>query len=200
MITVLGHLGTAAPEFVDLADLPQLLADEQSTTWVDIEAPGDPDKKLLTDVFHFHQLTIDDCWNEIVDPPKVDDYGDYLFIIAQAIDFQASDETLVTTELNVYLGKNYVVTSHHRPLPILGEVVEHCQRLPTVGKGPDWLCHTILDRLVDQLLPVVEAIDEEIAVLEDLALQGAGAPCACAGWLPLSAMWFHALAEATFRT
>ncbi len=173
MIKVLKGLGTATVQFADPSELPRLLADKQSTTWVDIEAPGEPEAKLLAGVFHFHPLTIEDCRNEIVDPPKVDDYRDYLFIIAQAIDFECTDETLVTTELNIYVGKNYVVTSHQRPLPVLDEVTEQCQRqLPLIGKGPDWLTHAIIDRLVDQLLPVVQAIDQEIAGLEDQALQG----------------------------
>jgi len=174
MIEVLAHLGTEEPKAGDPAKISELLCDDHGTTWVDIEAPGQPEAAFLSDVFHFHPLTIEDCLNELVDPPKVDDYKEYLFIIAQAIDFSASDESLATTELNIYVGKNYVVTVHQRPLPVLDDVAEHCKRqLPLVGKGPDWLTHTILDRLVDQLLPVVEAIDEEIAALEDQALQAA---------------------------
>jgi magnesium transporter len=172
MIEVLAHLGTEETKAGDPAKISELLRDDHGTTWVDIEAPGQPEAAFLSDVFHFHPLTIEDCLNELVDPPKVDDYKEYLFIIAQAIDFSASDESLATTELNIYVGKNYVVTVHQRPLPVLDGVAEHCKRqLPLVGKGPDWLTHTILDRLVDQLLPVVEAIDEEIAALEDQALQ-----------------------------
>jgi magnesium transporter len=173
MMKVLAHVGTERPDFVDPAEIPSLLADPHGATlWVDLEDPDQPEKAILSDVFHFHPLTIEDCFSEAFDPPKVDDYHDYLFIVAQAIDFSAQDDTLATTELDLYLGKNYVVTVHRRPLPVLGEVMEHCKRLlPLVGRGPDWLMHAILDRLVDQLLPVVAAIDEEIATLEDQALE-----------------------------
>src|SRR5579862_8604399 len=172
MIKVLAPLGTQMPELADPQTLPELLARPDKAIWVDIEAPDSTDAAVLRDLFHFHELTIEDCLNSAVDPPKVDDYGDYLFVIVQAIDFSVSDEVLVTTELNLYVGKNYLVTVHQRPLPVLDQVVGHCRRqLPLVGRGPDWLTHTILDHLVDQLLPVVEAMDEEIAALEDQALE-----------------------------
>lgn len=172
MLKALAHLGSDHPEFVDPGQLAELLADRNATTWLDIEAATESEKAILSDVFHFHPLTIEDCFSEAFDPPKVDDYRDYLFIVAQAIDFSVQDDTLATTELDLYMGANYVVTVHRGPLPVLGEVMNHCQRqVPLVGRGPDWLVHAILDRLVDQLLPVVEAIDEEIATLEDKALE-----------------------------
>jgi magnesium transporter len=171
MINVLSHRGSDAPEFVDPAGLTALLAEEDVLVWVDIEGRDEADTAVLTDVFHFHPLTVEDCTNETFDPPKVDDYVDYLFIVAHAIDFSSGDDTLSTTELDLYLGKNYVVTVHQRSLPVLGEVVDQCCRqLPLLNKGADWLVHAILDKLVDQLLPVVEAIDEEISTLEDRAL------------------------------
>jgi magnesium transporter len=175
MIKVLAHLGTDQVEFLDPAELPHLLADPETLTWVDLESPDELEAHvILADTFHFHPLTVEDCCNDITDPPKIDDYRDYLFIIAQAIDFSVLEDSIVTTEVNIFLGKNYVVTVHRRPLPVLGEVVDHCKRqLPHVGTGADWLCHAILDKLVDQLLPVVEAIDEEIASLEDQALESA---------------------------
>src|SRR5258708_38597921 len=99
MIKVLAHLGTDHVDVVDPAELPQLLADPQSLTWVDLEAPDELEAHLiLADAFHFHPLTIEDCCNEITDPPKIDDYRDYLFIIAQAIDFSVGDDSIVTTE------------------------------------------------------------------------------------------------------
>jgi magnesium transporter len=165
-------LGADTPGSIDPADLPIVLADGNGTVWVDLEEPEDTEKAVLSHVFHFHPLTIEDCFSEAFDPPKVDDYRDYLFIVAQAIDFSVQDDTLAIAELDLYLGKNYVVTVHRKPLPVLGEVMEQCKRqLPLVGRGPDWLTHAILDRLVDQLLPVVGAIDEEIATLEDRALE-----------------------------
>ncbi|HEU0168649.1 MAG TPA: magnesium/cobalt transporter CorA [Chloroflexota bacterium] len=171
MIKVLANIGAHSPEFAEPADLPRLMAAPNGLTWVDIESPDEAEASLLADVFHFHPLTIEDCLNDEVDPPKVDDYDSYLFAIIQAIDFSASEETLVTTELNLYLGPNYLVTVHKRPLPALGQVLTNCQRNhPMTTRGADWLMHSVLDELVDQLLPVLEAMDEDMSGLEDRAL------------------------------
>ena len=171
MITVLArtephHFGPATVE-----DLPGLLEDRHGVVWVDFQEASTAELILLSDIFHFHPLTIEDATNEVVDPPKVDDYGEYLFVIAQAMQFAGDSEGLITTELNIYLGVNYVVTVHQRPLPFVDAVRSDCERgMHHTCQGPDWLMHALLDMMVDRLLPVVEAMDKEIEELEDKAL------------------------------
>lgn len=171
MLTVRAR--TEGDQFTEVTgdDIPRLLAIPEALLWVDLEHPAPAEVAILSDVFHFHHLTIDDCLNHRVDPPKVDDYGDYLFIIAQGVDFSARGGTVTTTELNAYIGPNYVVTFHQRPMPAITETHDRCVRGATLPvRGADWLAHGLLDTLVDHLLPVVEEMDEEIASLEDEAL------------------------------
>ena len=156
-------------------DLPRLVQTSGTLVWVDLEAPSPTEVTVLSDVFHFHPLTIEDCLNQYVDPPKADDYGDYLYLIVQGIAFTpehgAAAEAVETTELNLYLGRSFVVTFHHRPLPSVAATRDRCERAaPLPARGPDWLVHALLDTLVDQLMPSVEAIDETIARLHDAAL------------------------------
>jgi magnesium transporter len=171
MLTVLvrgagQHFSVAAP-----ADLPQLLTTPDQLVWVDLSAPTPQEVAVLTAVFHFHPLTIEDCLNRFVDPPKVDDYGDYLFVVSQGIVFSALRETVVTTELDLYIGRSYVVSFHQQPLAAVTEVRSRCERAALLpARGPDWLAQALLDALVDQLLPVVEQLDDELAHLEDEAL------------------------------
>jgi magnesium transporter len=152
-------------------DLPRLLALPGALVWVDLEAPEPDEVALLDEVFRFHPLAIEDCLNVRVDPAKADDYGDYLFLVAQAIDFSTRSETVQTTELNLFLGPSYVVSFHHRPLASVNEMRERCHRAaPLPARGADWLAHGLLDTLVDQILPVVDTMHEEISSLEDEAL------------------------------
>ena len=51
-------------------------------------------RRLLSETFHAHPLAIDDCFNGRVDTPKVDDYGDYLFIVAQSIKYHRPSTSL----------------------------------------------------------------------------------------------------------
>jgi magnesium transporter len=138
---------------------------------VDLEAPSADEVRVLSDVFHFHPLTIEDCLNHFVDPPKVDDYDSYLFLVVQGVDFSAPEETVATSELDIYVGGSYVVSFHHRPLAAVSDIRDRCLRAsPQPARGADWLTHALLDALVDQLLPVIEAIDEELSRLEDEVL------------------------------
>ena len=63
----------------------QALASGDGLLWIDLEAASAAEASVLSDVFQFHHLTIEDCFNTHVDPAKIDDYGDYLFLISQAI-------------------------------------------------------------------------------------------------------------------
>jgi magnesium transporter len=175
VLTILARTNDNGFEPLSRKELPHALKDPSMLVWVDLEDPDDADVAILTDVFHFHHLTIDDCLNTYVDPPKVDDYGDYLFLIAQGIVYTpepaAQAEAIETTELDLYLGKSYVVTFHQRPLAAVTDVRERCGRGASIpARGADWLTQALLDTLVDHLLPAVEAMDDTIARLHDEAL------------------------------
>ena len=104
--------------------MPTLLADTNLFLWVDLEKPTTEEwKEVLEMIFHFHPLSIEDC----VQPspsPKVEEYspkeGDlftpYLFMVIHAVDYSRKDGVFATSELNFFLGKNFLVTYHDVPL------------------------------------------------------------------------------------
>ncbi|HKZ27893.1 MAG TPA: magnesium/cobalt transporter CorA [Rubrobacteraceae bacterium] len=140
--------------------------------WVDLEGP-EPEqaRSLLDGVFSFHHLAVDDCLNPHVDPPKIDDYGQYLFIISQGIRFHARSERLETTELDIFLGPNYVVSFHSHHLAAVDDVRQRAtEEGPLAGRSPDLLVHALLDALVDQFQPVVAEMDQAVDALEEAVL------------------------------
>jgi magnesium transporter len=148
------------------------LADPSSLLWVDLEDPTDEEAEILARVFRFHRLAIDDCLNHHVDPPKIDDYGDYLFLIVQGIKVDGSGERLQTTELDFFLGPNYVVSFHDSPFPSVTALRQRCQfeSSPAVERGADFLAYTLVDGLVDDFLPVVQRMEEITDLLEERVL------------------------------
>lgn len=154
------------------AQIRDALRDEQGVLWVDIPI-GDraSGERILRDIFGFHELTIDDCYNALIDPPKVDDYGSYLFVIVHAVHYDERTEQLSTSELNLYIGPNYVVSLHRRPLRAVAEVRRRAEHHNLVlDSGADFLAHALIDVLVDDFHPVVETIDERISVVEELVI------------------------------
>lgn len=124
---------------------------------------------VLKTLFRFHPLAIEDTLSQGYQAPKVDDFTDYLFLIAHAI---TSDSTLTeigTTELNCFLGKQYLVTSCHedvlQPVQTTWQRALRDQRI--LERGADFLLHALLDAVVDEYLPFLDRIDEEVDQLED---------------------------------
>ena len=154
------------------ADLRAALDSKTGVLWVDVP-PGDSSgRDLLREAFAFHPLAIDDCFNGRVDTPKIDDYGPYLFIVAQSVSYATRSERLQLTEVDFFLGPNYVVTVRTLPAPSVDELFDRAsENSHILSRGADFLAHTILDSLVDLLLPAVEEMDEQIDALEQRIIE-----------------------------
>ena len=145
-------------------------ADKGLLLWVDLDNPTDDEIKfVLEGVFQFHPLAIEDC----VAPnslPKVEDYEDYLFIVTHAVDFKRT-EKFNTTELDLFLGKDYIVTFHRQPLRSVTTFADRMLKAAGAGpRGPDRIAHTLLDLLVDNYAPVLEELRTELEEIEEHVL------------------------------
>ncbi len=145
-------------------------ADRGLMLWVDLTDPTEEEiKAVLEGVFAFHPLAIEDC----VTPsslPKVEDYEDYLFLVMHAVDFTRTDK-FNTTELDLFLGRDYLVTFHRRPLKSVDAVAERCRKAAgSVARGPDRLAHYLLDALIDLYQPVIDELRTELEEIEETVL------------------------------
>jgi magnesium transporter len=162
--------------------MPTLLADTNLFLWVDLEDVADDDaRQILEDVFRFHQLSVEDCINESQSPkvesyePKEDDkFAPYLFMVIHAVDYNRKDGLFATSELNFFLGKNFLVTYHKGKLRSIQVTEDACLKSTVhVARAPDRVAHTMLDSLVDNYKPALEELSLEIAELEDEVLRRA---------------------------
>ena len=147
--------------------LPQLLQEQQSVIWVDMEAPSEADDHVLLDTFHFHPLTVEDC-RANRHHPKVEEFPDYIYFIVHAVRTDSSPDRFNTVELDGFLGPNYVLTYHHEHFPSIDKVKQSIRSSPvTCQRGAPFLLHHIIDGIVDDYLPVMDDFDERINVLEN---------------------------------
>jgi magnesium transporter len=155
----------------DDGTLREALAEQEGLVWLDLTVRSEEDALVLRDVFAFHELTIEDCVSPRVDPARIDDYGDYLFLIVQAITGYEPDKELEPVEVDFYLGRNYVVSCHRDPIPAIEQFRERCRRDErALRRTPDWVLHGLVDGIVDEYLPIVDAVDETIDKLEEQIL------------------------------
>jgi magnesium transporter len=151
-------------------DIPQALEDQQGLLWVDFEGePPELCEPVLIETFCFHPLAVDDALQE-THIPKIDDWEQYLYIALRAISFQVKDGDMIETpELDVFLGHNYIVTHHDKPVPALERTWEHVQRDNRhIKQGADHILYLIIDELAVEFMKVVEQLDDEIETIEDL--------------------------------
>lgn len=165
---------------IELFLMPTLLADTNLFLWVDLENPTAEEAKfLLEDVFHFHPLSIEDCVS-VSPSPKVEEYvpkeedrfSPYLFMVIHAVDYSRKDGVFATSELNFFLGKNFLVTYHDVPLKSVASTEERCMKSTVhIARAPDRVAHTLLDGIVENYKPALNELSLEIAELENQALQ-----------------------------
>jgi len=152
--------------------LSQALSDEKGLLWVNMEKPTVEEEALLSEVFHFHHLAIEDCISQAHHSAKIDDYRDHLFIITHSINYNAPGDQLETSELRMFLGKNYVVTVHWTLLRGVDSIRERCQENSSLlERGSDFLVYTILDAQVDDFMPMLDHLSERIDEIEEEVLQ-----------------------------
>ena len=152
--------------------LSQALADEKGLLWVNMERPTAEEETLLSQVFHFHHLAIEDCISQAHHSPKIDGYRDYIFIITHGINYEAPRDQLRTSELRMFLGRNYVVTVCWAPLREVASIRERCQEdTSLLERGSDFLAYTVIDAQVDEFTPVLDRLSEYIDEVENEVLQ-----------------------------
>ena len=145
-------------------------ADKGLVLWVDLDNPSDDEiKTILEGVFQFHPLAIEDCVAPS-DLPKVEDYEDYLFLVLHAVDYTQT-ENFATTELDMFLGKDFIVTFHRQPLRSVTTLMDRAGKSPTfMPRGPDRIAHTVLDLMVDNYAPVLDALRGKLEAAEEFVL------------------------------
>ncbi len=147
--------------------LSALRAEPGVMLWVDLATPTDDEiKAILETTFGFHPLAIEDC---VADSPlpKLEPYDDYLYLVMHAVDYTRT-ELFTTTELDLFLGKNFLVTFHRKPLKAVDAALERFIKNPAlVVRGPDRFAHTILDAMVEAYKPALDSIREQIEELEE---------------------------------
>lgn len=152
-------------------NLPELLADSENLVWVDLEMPTRDEEKILTDVFNFHPLTIEDAVGTR-NQPKVEAFDSYLFFIVHGVKVETNSKNFATKELDGFLGKNYVVTYHRENFVSIDKVKRQVRSSAFVcGRGADYLLHQIFDEMVDLYLPIVEDFDDSINDIEERIFQ-----------------------------
>lgn len=156
-----------------IADIPIEEAGEWSrkkdhVVWIGLLEPS---RELLLRVkaqFNLHELAIEDAEHPH-QRPKLEQYGNALFIVARTA--QLVDGRVTFGETHLFVGKGYIVSVRHGPSTSYTTVRQHWESCPhALAKGEDFVLYAILDFIVDNYMPVLEQIEDEVEHIEDKVL------------------------------
>jgi magnesium transporter len=133
-----------------------------------ISEPPEISQPILEE-FGFHPLAIDDALQE-THVPRLDDWGEYLYIVLNYMNMEPNGETWETQvdELDIFLGKNYIVTHHDYQISAVDDTWVLCDRDDrNLQEGADHVLYRIADNMMAAYMPAVEKIDDAIDEIED---------------------------------
>ncbi len=167
MIAVLVHRDGETRE-AEVVDPAWLRPGAREILWVDIEAPGASEQRLLSETFQFHELAVEDALAEL-HHPKVESYDGVLYLILHGIQAKKRRGGFETHDVDFFLGPNYLVSVHQHPSRSIQAERDICGRHASVlAEGPAGLLHRIVDRLVEHYLPEVDGLEDRVERLEAL--------------------------------
>lgn len=155
---------------IDLSEKDIMVADPENLLWIDLYDCSVDELMYVGEIFDFHPLALEDCLQKSP-RAKVDHYDDgYSFFVFHALRYHedAEDDEIKSIELDVFLGANYMVTIHPVALSAVGKCARSCLHGPNMmDRGTDYLLYNIIDNIVDDYFPIMEALGGRIDDLED---------------------------------
>ena len=145
------------------------------TLWLNVHGLHEPE--VMAEIGHrfsLHPLVLEDILNTD-QRPKVDDYGDYLFIVARFFEYDTATGSIGSDQVSIVLGSDFVLTFQERPTGTFDPLRERLRgdKGQIRKLGADYLAYSLLDTIVDRYFTVLEQLTERTEALEDLLLQQA---------------------------
>jgi magnesium transporter len=154
--------------------IAELINDPEHVFWLDLLNPTEQELARIAEIFHLHPLAIEDASREH-QRPKVEEYEHFVFLVFHTVDLDATKQELITRELDIFVGANYLITVHTEPIERLDEVEQRWKRNGTqLERGIGILLYSLLDTIVDHYFPVSDELVDQAEELEDRLFAGTG--------------------------
>lgn len=143
--------------------------------WINISKPDRAEMNFLKKEFGFHNTDLDACLDS-VQRPRLDEYKNYLFLSINFPVYNKATREVHPTELDLFIGKDFLVTAHQGRLTPVIELFDTCRRdtamCATYLEKPDTLINQILGRLLQNSFPIIETIGRDIDRVQGIMFSG----------------------------
>ena len=152
---------------VAIEDISEVLEHDDRFVWIGLCEPDEPLLKEVQAEFGLHDLAIEDA-HLAHQRPKLERYGDSLFIALRTAQPDREHGRIAFGETHLFVGSRYVVSVRHGASLSYADVRTRCEAQPQLlAKGPGFVLHAIMDFVVDQYFPVVDALEDDLEALEE---------------------------------
>jgi magnesium transporter len=151
---------------VEAVDPAWLAPDAPEFVWLNIDQPAETDRAVLQNVFHLHELAVEDAL-AAKHHPKVESYNTFLYLILHDAAIDPTSSGLDGNDIDFFLGRNFLVTVQTMPSQAIEAEQHLCAKHPHIlGEGPGVLMYRIIDAMVDRYPPLVDAFEARLNALE----------------------------------
>lgn len=149
------------------SQISELCKNKDNFIWADVSDPTGEDFKQLAEEFNFHPLSIEDC-QKGHQRPKIEEYKGYYFLVLYEAELVDNNQHLQLRELDIFLGSNYLVTVHKASVKAVYSVRSLWDNWKDRGNlGNGTLAYLLMDVIVDNYMPILDALSERVDDLED---------------------------------
>jgi magnesium transporter len=134
--------------------------------WIGIHEPEPGELDRLTNLFGLHELAVEDA-QQAHQRPKIEEYAQHAFIVLKTAHYHEDREEVHFGEIHMFAASGYVITVRHGPGSELATARQRLEARPDLLRlGPSSALWAVLDKVVDDYIPVVDAIEDDIEEVE----------------------------------
>jgi magnesium transporter len=150
---------------IDKREISDYLKRPGCFVWVALREPSEGELEEMREEFDLHPLALEDA-SHGHQRPKIEEYGDSLFVVMTITELTPTDE-LKLGEMNVFVGRNYILSIRQGTERGFQEVRARCEREPDLLRyGSGYVLYALMDAVVDRYFPVLDAIEMELEAIE----------------------------------
>jgi magnesium transporter len=152
---------------IPIEDISEHLSEPNGFVWIGLHDPTEDLLRQIQGEFQLHDLAIEDA-HRAHQRPKLEAYGDTLFIVVRTAQMNTETHQIDFGETHFFVGKNFIVSIRHGSSRAYSEVRSRCESTPQLlKKGPGFALYAVMDSVVDNYFPVIDALEEELEILEE---------------------------------
>ena len=152
---------------VEVTDLDTVLKQQDCFLWVGLHEPSEALLRLVQQAFGLHDLAIEDA-HRAHQRPKLERYGNALFVVLRTAQMHEEQGDLQFGETHIFVGPRYVVSVRHGSSLSYTTVRSRCEATPSLlRQGPGFVLYALMDFIVDQYFPLIDALEDRLQALEE---------------------------------